>query len=99
MAGRTGAPFYGGTTQFDPAVFDYAGMRDQSQTAVSAPTFQPFKFEPKRARIDWRLLHGIDIHAMVGVYVGFVQGEQQQALPDVGGRIQSMHVQCVSSGP
>lgn len=63
MAGRGlgGAPFY--ATAGSTGV-DFGTVRDQ-QAVPAAPTFQPFKFEPKRARIDWRLLHGIDIHAMV----------------------------------
>lgn len=28
-------------------------------------TYQPFKFENRRLRIDWRLLHGVDINRVV----------------------------------
>ncbi|EFJ50393.1 hypothetical protein VOLCADRAFT_88956 [Volvox carteri f. nagariensis] len=55
-----------GTSAFGPWVtsdpYDYP-LRDQTMT--SAPSFPPFKFESRRARIDWRLLHGIDINAMM----------------------------------
>ncbi len=53
--GRTVVPTYD--------TLDYTGLRDQ--TLVSAPTFMPFKFEPRRARIDWRLLHGVDLNTIV----------------------------------
>lgn len=54
--GRTATmPFY--------ETFDV--LRDQTQTMVKAPSFMPFKFEPRRARIDWRLLHGVDINTIV----------------------------------
>ncbi|GFR48246.1 hypothetical protein Agub_g10109 [Astrephomene gubernaculifera] len=56
-----GSSLRGGSTWgHDP--YDHQ-MRDQTMTA--APTFPPFKFEARRARIDWRLLHGIDISAMM----------------------------------
>jgi hypothetical protein len=28
-------------------------------------TYMPFKFENRRVRIDWRLLHGVDIDKLV----------------------------------
>jgi hypothetical protein len=46
-----------------------AGRRDQLQTLVEADglpvTYQAFKFESRRSRIDWRLLHGVDINKLV----------------------------------
>lgn len=40
--------------------------RDQVQLGCSLPvTYQPFKFDSRRFRIDWRLLHGVDIHKVV----------------------------------
>lgn len=39
--------------------------RDQTP-AAPPPAFPPFRFEPRRSRIDWRLLHGVDINAIVG---------------------------------
>lgn len=44
------------------------GGRDQ--TMQVAPTFAPFKFEHKRTRIDWRLLHGVDINSVVSTGEG-----------------------------
>ncbi len=29
-------------------------------------TYMPFKFESKRSRLDWRMLHGVDVHKVVG---------------------------------
>jgi zinc finger protein DZIP1 len=37
------------------------------QTIAPPPAFQPFRFERRRARIDWRLLHGVDINNIVSV--------------------------------
>ncbi|KXZ55055.1 hypothetical protein GPECTOR_3g213 [Gonium pectorale] len=69
MAGGLASSFARGAQSFGPWIntaatdpYDYP-LRDQ--TMVSAPTFPPFKFEHRRARIDWRLLHGIDINSMV----------------------------------
>uniref|UniRef100_A0A383WEI0 Cilium assembly protein DZIP1 N-terminal domain-containing protein n=1 Tax=Tetradesmus obliquus TaxID=3088 RepID=A0A383WEI0_TETOB len=46
-----------------------AGRRDQLQTLADADglpvTYQPFKFESRRSRIDWRLLHGVDINKLI----------------------------------
>lgn len=42
-------------------------MRDQAMTSVPAPAFPAFRFEPKRARIDWRLLHGVDVNSIVSI--------------------------------
>jgi hypothetical protein len=45
------------------------GRRDQLQALADADgllvTYQPFKFESRRSRIDWRLLHGVDINKLV----------------------------------
>ncbi|GLC59969.1 hypothetical protein PLESTB_001559200 [Pleodorina starrii] len=59
-----GASLQRGASAFGPWVdpYDYP-QRDQTMT--TAPSFPPFKFEPRRSRIDWRLLHGIDINAMM----------------------------------
>lgn len=69
MASGLGASFQRGTAAFGPWVgdpyVDHTGLRDQMATTTTAPNFPPFKFEPRRARIDWRLLHGIDINSMV----------------------------------
>ncbi|GAX82377.1 hypothetical protein CEUSTIGMA_g9805.t1 [Chlamydomonas eustigma] len=43
---------------------DFAS-RDQNVTLNAAPTFPAFKFESRRARIDWRLLHGVDINPII----------------------------------
>ena len=32
---------------------------------TAPPTFQAFKFEARKTRIDWRLLHGVDINPIV----------------------------------
>jgi hypothetical protein len=44
--------------------------RDQLQTLADADelpiTYLPFKFESRPSRIDWRLLHGVDINKLVG---------------------------------
>eukprot|EP00798_Chlamydomonas_sp_ICE-L_P015155 gene15155-21221_t len=42
---------------------DFTQIRDQ--TMMVAPTFVPFKFEPRRTRIDWRMLHGVDVDHIV----------------------------------
>ncbi|WIA31397.1 hypothetical protein OEZ86_002296 [Tetradesmus obliquus] len=46
-----------------------AGRRDQLQTLADADglpvTYQPFKFDSRRSRIDWRLLHGVDINKLI----------------------------------
>ncbi len=47
--------------------YDFTQTRDQ--TMVTAPTFVPFKFEPRRARIDWRMLHGVDVDMIVSASV------------------------------
>ncbi|KAG2430772.1 hypothetical protein HYH02_013611 [Chlamydomonas schloesseri] len=69
MASGLGASFQRGTAAFGPWVadqyVDHTGLRDQMATMTTAPNFPPFKFEPRRARIDWRLLHGIDINSMM----------------------------------
>ncbi len=49
------------STYFDPNDI----QRDQTVTLTTAPTFPAFKFEARRARIDWRLLHGVDINPIV----------------------------------
>jgi zinc finger protein DZIP1 len=43
-----------------------AVLRDQF-TAPLQPvvSFPPFKFEPRRVRVDWRLLHGVDTNKVV----------------------------------
>lgn len=41
-------------------------MRDQSLTA-GAPVFPAFRFESRRSRIDWRVLHGIDVNPIVSL--------------------------------
>lgn len=47
-------------------------LRDQEQQellqlSMELPiTYMPFKFENRRVRIDWRLLHGVDIDKLVG---------------------------------
>jgi hypothetical protein len=33
--------------------------------ATAAPLAPPFRFENKRVRIDWRLLHGLDLNTLV----------------------------------
>jgi hypothetical protein len=33
--------------------------------ANAAPLAPPFRFENKRVRIDWRLLHGLDLNTLV----------------------------------
>ncbi|KAJ9523881.1 hypothetical protein QJQ45_020074 [Haematococcus lacustris] len=38
--------------------------RDQL-ASLPPPAFSPFRFEVKRARIDWRLLHGVDLNAII----------------------------------
>lgn len=70
---------------------DLMEPRDQV-TMMPAPSFPPFKFEPRRARIDWRLLHGVDINSIVsrgkegaapcGVFAG-VQPPKQYEPPHV----------------
>lgn len=55
---------------FDP--LDWGPMRDQTLTA--APTFPPFKFEPRRARIDWRMLHGVDVNYIVSRWMNSASG-------------------------
>lgn len=48
-----------------------ADARDQEQQelmhlSLDLPiTYMPFKFENRRVRIDWRLLHGVDIDKLV----------------------------------
>lgn len=46
-----------------------AVSRDQQQMPGAVHdlpvTYQPFKFESRRLRIDWRLLHGVDINKLV----------------------------------
>jgi hypothetical protein len=47
-----------------------ADARDQEpgmeQLGMELPiTYMPFKFENRRVRIDWRLLHGVDIDKLV----------------------------------
>lgn len=61
LTGPTGGSL-GSGHYLDP--YDHP-MRDQAMTAVPAPAFPAFRFEPKRARIDWRLLHGVDINSIV----------------------------------
>ena len=42
-------------------------QRDQLIPMPTAPpTFAAFKFESRKTRIDWRLLHGVDINPIVG---------------------------------
>lgn len=43
---------------------DLLQTHDQTP-AFPPPAFPPFRFEPRRARIDWRLLHGVDINTIV----------------------------------
>ncbi|KAL6752459.1 hypothetical protein V8C86DRAFT_2753936 [Haematococcus lacustris] len=38
--------------------------RDQL-ASLPPPSFSPFRFEVKRARIDWRLLHGVDLNTII----------------------------------
>lgn len=52
-------------------LFDAPKM-DQTMAPPPPPAFQPFRFEPRRARIDWRLLHGVDINNIVGVARAFL---------------------------
>ena len=43
-----------------------ATTRDQIMTLPwPPPTFQAFKFESRKTRIDWRLLHGVDVNPIV----------------------------------
>ena len=45
---------------------DMDATRDQIMTLPSPPpTFQAFKFESRKTRIDWRLLHGVDVNPIV----------------------------------
>lgn len=43
-----------------------ADGRDQELGLDLPITYMPFKFENRRVRIDWRLLHGVDIDKLVG---------------------------------
>lgn len=76
---RTLTAMRGGNTgaYYDPLTMDFP-MRDQ--TLVSAPTFPPFKFENKRTRIDWRMLHSVDVHSLVGGGAGPPLAGRQQHL-------------------
>ena len=45
-----------------------AVLRDQFMPPLQpVVSFSPFKFEPRRVRVDWRLLHGVDTNKVVGV--------------------------------
>eukprot|EP00983_Pelagomonas_calceolata_P107029 1159300-Pelagomonas_calceolata.AAC.7 len=62
---------------------DVTGNIDQGLTSpalASQPAFPPFKFEPRRTRIDWRLLHGVDINNIVSVMSVHRQGISLGAL-------------------
>lgn len=54
-----------------PDITTTADARDQKQQelvqlSLELPiTYMPFKFENRRVRIDWRLLHGVDIDKLV----------------------------------
>eukprot|EP00201_Polytomella_parva_P011064 CAMPEP_0175055438 /NCGR_PEP_ID=MMETSP0052_2-20121109/10079_1 /TAXON_ID=51329 ORGANISM="Polytomella parva, Strain SAG 63-3" /NCGR_SAMPLE_ID=MMETSP0052_2 /ASSEMBLY_ACC=CAM_ASM_000194 /LENGTH=446 /DNA_ID=CAMNT_0016320281 /DNA_START=21 /DNA_END=1358 /DNA_ORIENTATION=+ len=50
-------------TRLEPSYID--PIEDQHVGFTPAPSFPPFKFEPKRSRIDWRLLHGVDLNSVV----------------------------------
>jgi hypothetical protein len=55
-----------------PDISTTADARDQEQQGLvqlelDVPiTYMPFKFENRRVRIDWRLLHGVDVDKLVG---------------------------------
>eukprot|EP00955_Chlamydomonas_euryale_P094042 364824-Chlamydomonas_euryale.AAC.7 len=34
-------------------------------TLTAPPVFAAFKFEPRRSRIDWRVLHGVEVNPIV----------------------------------
>ncbi|KAG1653769.1 hypothetical protein FOA52_006499 [Chlamydomonas sp. UWO 241] len=53
----------GTSPYYDAGTLDLP-MRDQSLVGA-APVFPPFKFEPRRSRIDWRMLHGVDINPII----------------------------------
>ena len=57
-----------GRTMLSP-YFD-ADTRDQTliQMPTAPPTFPAFKFESRKTRIDWRLLHGVDINPIVSLH-------------------------------
>ncbi|MEW5302951.1 MAG: hypothetical protein WDW36_005687 [Sanguina aurantia] len=40
------------------------GVQQHSDSSV-APSFPPFRFDAKRVRIDWRVLHAVDINQLV----------------------------------
>ncbi len=77
---RGGAFLAGGTGRaYDDVSL---GQVDQGAAGLglvspSPPAFQPFRFEPRRARIDWRLLHGVDVNNIVSVLC--VRGAQSLA--------------------
>jgi hypothetical protein len=54
-----------------PDITATADARDQQQQdllriSMDLPiTYMPFKFENRRVRMDWRLLHGVDIDKLV----------------------------------
>lgn len=41
---------------------DWEGTGFASQ--VQAPSLPAFRFEPRRARMDWRVLHGVDVDSI-----------------------------------
>ena len=47
------------------------GSSNDLSADQGVPSFQPFRFESRRSRIDWRLLHGVDINNIVGPGAGF----------------------------
>lgn len=70
-----------------PDITTAADVRDQEQQGLvqlelDVPiTYMPFKFENRRVRIDWRLLHGVDIDKLVGAHQ---QQAQHRILPTKG---------------
>lgn len=51
------------------AFSDFRQARDQGGQqmldSTGAPSFPPFRFDAKRVRIDWRVLHAVDINQLV----------------------------------
>ncbi len=45
-----------------------------------APAFPAFRFTARRARIDWRILYGVDVHAIVSLALGRPQGSTPDQL-------------------
>ena len=64
-AGRLSMAYPYGDTH-DPFRDQQAGLMNMTTMMPTAPpTFQAFKFEARKTRIDWRLLHGVDINPIV----------------------------------